>query len=182
MTNLPMPDGLTDKDLECVMLDIPPFKFMDRGWGASGRMPLKDVFYGDIPQLEYAQGLIGQKNAHATLLFGIHPSEGYAQEVTYALMGWDPEPIELDRITFFPSTVEGQDYKVVVATVLETTNLLEGRKRLEGLDHTDRFETYRPHVTLAYIKGAADVHEWMDKLSWVLEGRTYPVTLNLGLD
>lgn len=180
MANLPMPDGLTDKDLECVMLDIEPFKFMDRGWG--GNMPIHDLFYGKVPQLEYAQGLVGQKNAHATLLFGIHPSIGYVQEVTYALMGWDPEPIELDRVTFFQPTVEGQDYKVVVATVLETTNLLEGRERITQLDHTDRFDVYKPHITLAYINGEADVHEWIDKLSWVLEGRTYPVTLNLGLD
>lgn len=180
MPNLPMPEGLTDKELECVMLDIPPFKFMDRGW--DGKIPIEDLFYGKVPQLEYAQGLVGQRNAHVTLMFGIHPSVSYVRAVTEALAPWDPEPIELERITSFPSTVAGQDYSVIVASVVETTNLLEGRTLIEQLDYTDRFETYRPHVTLAYVNASVDVHEWIDNLSWILEGRTYPVTLNLGLD
>lgn len=181
MSNLPMPEGVSVQDLECVMLKILPFTYMERGWG--GNLPIQDLFYGKHPRLQYAQGLVGQRSAHVTLLFGIHPSTGYVREVAEALEGWTPEPIEFDRITYFPSSVEGQDYNVIIATVVETTNLLEGRERLEQLPHTDTFGVYRPHVTLAYIKGSADREEWIRGMDYILDGRIYPVSeVDYGLD
>ena len=181
MSNLPLPEGVTTQDLECVMLNIDPFRYMERGWG--GHLPIQDLFYGKSPELQYAQGLVGQRQAHVTLLFGIHPSTGYVRDVAEALDGWTPEPIELDRVTYFTPAVGGEDYKVVVASVVETTNLLEGRDRLTQLPHTDTFGVYRPHVTLAYINGKADVHEWVKMMGWVIDGRSYPITeIDYGLD
>jgi 2'-5' RNA ligase len=163
------------------MLNIPPFKYMERGWG--GPLPIEDLFYGKVPELQYAQGLVGQKQAHVTLLFGIHPGPGYVRDVAEALDGWTPDPIKLERVTYFPSSIKGQDYNVIIASVVETTNLLEGRDRLTQLPHTDTYGAYRPHVTLAYINGKADKYEWIKNMSWVLDGREYPITeIDYGLD
>lgn len=181
MPNLPMPEGLGNPDLECVMLDIAPFEYMDRDWDYS--MPLGDLFYGDIPELQYAQGLVGAKNTHVTLLFGIHPRSTYVQEVERVLDGWTPEPIIFNTISSFPSSIPGQDYNVIVAKVAKTTNLLEGHNRLLELDYTNSYPEYEPHVTLAYIKGSANVNQWIEKMRWVTDEYSYPVTrINNGLD
>ena len=180
MPNLPMPEGLTTSDLECVMLDIAPLDVR----GAYGKgLNEDDFFYGDIPELKYAKGPVAERNAHATLLFGIHPSPMYRRSVDAVLRGWEPEDLFIDHVGFFPSSIEGQDYNCIVGHVTPLPNLLEARARLEILDYTDRFTEYKPHITLAYIKGSADLQTWVSYMDEVFGNRTYEVTgLNYGDD
>lgn len=180
MPNLPMPDGLGIPDLECVMLDVEPLNIL-----ASYGMDVNkdDLFYGDIPELKYAQGAVGAESAHVTLLFGIHPSETYFEDVMNALEGWAPDDLMVREVGFFPSTTEGQDYKSIVAHIIPSANLLVARKRLEKLNFTSKFPEYNPHVTLAYIKGTADEKEWVRRLNVTYSRRVLtPLRLNLGLE
>lgn len=183
MPNLPMPEGLDTPDLECVMLDL-------------GELPVRDVFgsafeedelfYGDHPKLKYAQGAVAEDEAHVTLLFGIHPSETYIEDVLTALGDWQPDDVYIQEVSYFPSNVEGQDYTVIVGKVQLTANLMLARKRLETLDFTDKFaDNYQPHVTLAYIKGSKPkrIKRWTDTLGAYYANRVLtPHELNLGLD
>jgi 2'-5' RNA ligase len=175
-----MPEGLESSDLECVMLDLAP---LDVHAAFGPDLKEKHFFYGDVPELSYAQGPVAEKNAHVTLLFGIHPSETYVDDVMAALDGWTPEEIYVRKASYFPSTVEGQDYKCIVLEVVPSANLLNANKRLQALPHTDRFTEYKPHITLAYIKGDKNIDRWLNRLNVHYSNRIlYPTALNLGLD
>lgn len=181
MVNLPMPPSIDSTDLECVMLDVQNIS-LDRFY-AAGKISRDDLFYGDIPQLQYTQGAVCEREAHVTLLFGIHPSEVYVDDVMAVLDGWTPDDVLIKDVGFFPSSIEGQDYNVIVLNVVPTPNLLEARRRLEQLVYTDRFPEFKPHVTIAYIKGEADKDAWISALQGYFSNRVLvPTGLNLGLD
>lgn len=180
MPNLPLPEGITTKDLECVMLDLQP---IDVRAAFGPDLKEKHFFYGKVPELEYAQGPVAEKNAHLTLMFGIHPTDTYVDDVMEALGDWTPEDLFIRKASYFPSTVEGQDYKCIVLEVAPSANLLLARKRLEKLNYTDRFSEYKPHITLAYIKGDKNIDRWLNRLNVHFERRILtPTRLNLGLD
>jgi 2'-5' RNA ligase len=175
-----MPEGLENPDLECVMLDLAP---LDVHAAFGPDLKEKHFFYGDVPELSYAQGPVAEKNAHVTLLFGIHPSETYVDDVMAALDGWTPDEIYVRKASYFPSTVEGQDYKCIVLEVVPSANLLNANKRLQALPHTNQFTEYKPHITLAYIKGDKNIDRWLNRLNVHYANRIlYPTALNLGLD
>jgi 2'-5' RNA ligase len=171
-----MPEGLGTPDLECVMLKLAPLEVVDHlGKHASA----DDLFYGDTPELKYAQGAVGEKKAHVTLLFGIHPSPTYRRKVDAVLKGWKPETVHVTEVSTFPIRDEEQEYYVVKGDVKVTDNLREGRARIEVLDHTDGFPEYHPHVTLAYVKRTANIDMWVQYLDEVYGGKDFEVT---GLD
>ena len=180
MPNLPMPDGVEMTDLECVMLEVAPFN-VEAAMGDA--FSENDLFYGDHPNLEYAQGMVGETNPHLTLLFGIHPSDDYEMNVYLALDGWDLPDIMINEIGFFPSRIEGQDYVCIVAHVAQTAPLMAGNARLKELPHTDNFPNYLPHIALAYIKGSADKEEWLFRLNAAFGHKfVKPLALDLGND
>lgn len=159
-----MPEGKTTADLECVMLKLDPLDVPNLGED--------DLFYGDTPELKYAQGIVGHK-AHVTLLFGIHPSPSYRRNVDAVLKGWGPQDIYVNGVDVFPIRDPEQEYYVVKGDVAVTHNLREARARLETLDHTDGFPEYHPHVTLAYVKRSADIEKWVTELKKVFAHKNY---------
>lgn len=180
MPNLPLPEGVTIPDLECVMLDVEPFDVK----GAFGEnFDELDLFFGTHPNLKYAQGDVAADVAHVTILFGIHPSENYQEDVMTALDWWRPEDVLINEIGYFPSRVEGEDYNCIVAHVVKSVNLVTARRALEELPYTDPFPTYSPHITLAYIKGSANLEEWIFRMNAAFAHKIVKQTgLNLGLD
>jgi 2'-5' RNA ligase len=181
MANLPMPEGVTKSDLECVMLDVEPLHVLS-AYGMD--INQDDLFFGDIPELKYAQGPVGEVGAHVTLLFGIHPSETYFEDVMKALEGWVPDDVMIREVGHFNIKVDGEEKcKAIVAHVIPSANLLAARKRLEELDFSTEFTEYKPHVTLAYIKSSADVDTWVRRLNVAYSRRVLtPTALNLGLE
>lgn len=180
MANEPMPEGLTNKDLECVMLDVDELNVRE-AYGDD--LNEDDFYYGDLEgPLKYAQGPVGETEAHVTLLFGIHPSDTYEVDVITTLENWSiPDNVLLSSVDFFPSTVEGEDYVCIIAHVVPTADLVAANRNLRELPHTNAFDDYKPHVTLAYIKGTADRHEWIRRLTDSFAGKfVQALGLNLG--
>lgn len=185
MPKEPMPEGLTVTDLECVMLDVPT---MDIQKAIGEDLWNEDhLFYGDTPELKYAQGAVAEDGAHLTLLFGIHPSDTYERDILLTLTGWDMPDLLINEVKYFPSRVEGQNYICIYAEVVPSAALLAGRKSLEVLPFTSDFSEYKPHITLAYVKtdSGADTLEWISRLNSAFAHTFIPgenVSLNLGLD
>lgn len=179
MPNIPAPEGVGPADMECVMLDIAPLpvlKFMHEG-------AEKELFYGTTPELKYAQGAVGEKTAHATLLFGIHPNPSYRRNVDAVLRGWEPKDLLITHVDTFPIRREDQEYYVLIGKVSPSHNLRVARARLETLDHTDPFPVYQPHVTLAYVLREFDIAPWIQKLNEQYANSYHQVTgLNYGDD
>ncbi len=176
MPNLPLPEGLERMDLECVMLSVAPLDIH----GAYGEdLNEDDLFYGDTPELKYAQGAVAENNAHITLLFGIHPSPRYRKNVDSVLGKWKPGTLHVSGVSTFPIRDEEQEYYVVKGDVHVTRNLEEGRARIETLDYTDQFPEYHPHLTLAYVKRTADIDTWVKRLDEAFGGQDFEVA---GLD
>ena len=175
MANLPMPEGLEVQDLECVMLTVEELD-IHRAMGEAFNED--DLFYGTTPRLKYAQGAVSEFSAHVTLLFGIHPSDDYEMDVHLALENWDLPDVLIEKIGFFPSTVEGEDYVAIVAHVVKSAQLIAGNKLLQELPHTNEFE-YSPHITLVYLKGTADKDAWISRLEGALG---FKIVHSLGID
>lgn len=178
MPNLAMPKGLKESDLECVMLDIMPLDIR-RAYGPG--FDENDLFYGDIPELRYAQGDVASSSPHVTILFGIHPSPSYEDDVMRRIGNRIPKNIKVDMVGYFPSSVKGQDYYCIVAHVVPTADLLSLNRRLKEFPYTTKFDTYKPHITLAYIKTDANLPAWIERMEDAFGYRVYEVTgLNLG--
>jgi 2'-5' RNA ligase len=180
-----MPEGLTVSDLECVMLDVPLMDIQkavgEDLWNED------DLFYGDTPTLKYAQGAVAEEQAHLTLLFGIHPSDTYERDVLQSLHDWDMPDILINKVSYFPSREEGQNYICIIAEVVPSAALLAGRRNLEYLPYTSDFPDYKPHITLAYVRTdtGADTQGWIDALNSAFAHKFISfenVSLNLGLD
>lgn len=178
MADLLLPEGTKLTDLECVMLNVTPFD-VEMDMGEAYRE--EDLFYGDTEELNYAQGIVADTDAHVTLLWGIHPSNDYEEDVWVALDGWDFPRLLINEVGVFQTP--GTDYKVVVAHVVPSQALLAGRERLKTLDYTASVHPYKPHITLAYLKADADHKEWVYRLnSEYAHTFVEPIGLDLGND
>ena len=165
-----MPEDIEFGKLGVVMVEVGPLPSLDIvGEGAED-----DLFYGKDERLKYAQGDVGTSGGHVTVLFGIHPYGGWKSDTKAILSSWEPDDIEIESVDHFPSSVEGQDYSVIVGKVKKTPNLVNARERVELLPFSDRFaDNYTPRVTIAYIKGTADLEKWKSKLNQVYAGKTF---------
>lgn len=85
---------------------------------------------------------------HVTLLYGIHSKEANAQEIINYLKESKPITIKIKGISLF----ENPKYDVVKYEV-ESEDLVEMNKYIkEHFPNTQTFPTYKPHMTLAYVK------------------------------
>ena len=184
MANLPMPEGLKTSDLECVMLDVRPIEWEEGYFPklaelfGEGYNP-NDLFYGDTDELKYAQGAVYDSVPHVTLLFGIHPSLTYEEDVESVLHDWFTPDLMSQYVGFF----EGDDYYCIVAHLIPTAYLMNARRRLEALPHTTTYPEFKPHMTLAYIKKTANLQLWLERMNKTFANRVFYVAgLNLGKD
>ena len=184
MANLPMPEGLTTSDLECVMLDVKKIQW-EEGYTPTimdfmrGVWNPNDFFFGDTPDLKYAQGAVYDDTPHVTLLFGIHPSLTYEEDVQNVLYDWMTPDLMGKYVSFF----EGDEYYCIILHLDLTASLMNARRRLEALPHTTKYPEFKPHMTLAYIKKTANLQVWLERMNDAFANRVLHVAgLNLGLE
>jgi len=83
---------------------------------------------------------------HITILYGIHSEK--PTEVESFFRETKPLYVKLGRVNVFPNP----KFDVVVIDV-KSEDLEETNKKLaREIEYTNQYKTYRPHVTIAYVK------------------------------
>lgn len=85
---------------------------------------------------------------HVTILYGLHSDD--PAEVRRCLAGSKPIKLTLGRTSIFPAK-EGADYDVVKIDV-DSADLHRLNAEVAKCQHTNNHGSYKPHVTLAYVK------------------------------
>ena len=136
--------GIVVSKLGCVMLDVdgPPI---------SKLLPTTWLYSSSNPGRRWISG--AQDEGHVTLLYGLlDNANAIREDVDEVLDGWEPGQITTDHVGVFPSPFGDEDYSCIVAHLAVTDDLLDAHARLSLLPHIDTHPTYRPHVTLAYVR------------------------------
>jgi hypothetical protein len=89
---------------------------------------------------------------HVTVKFGLHTNN--VADVRRVLAGEPPITVRLGKTSLFPAK-EGAAYDVVKVDVDSPDLHRLNKKIADALPHTDTHPTYKPHVTLAYVKPGA---------------------------
>lgn len=91
-----------------------------------------------------------ETNIHVTVLYGLHTST--PESVEKAVSKIKPFHIKLGKISKF----EGLDYDVIKIEVIGS-DLNKANKVIANLPYTNKYKTYSPHCTIAYVKkGSCD--------------------------
>mgnify|MGYP001587775990 CR=1 FL=1 len=106
-----------------------------------------------IPDADLApNGRAGQSEAtapHVTVKYGLHTTD--VEDVRKVLAGEPPVTVTLGTTSFFPGSESGNGD--VVKIDVDSPDLQRLNKKIaEALDVTDTHPTYKPHVTIAYVK------------------------------
>lgn len=133
--------------LGCIMLDV--------DGSVMPKMPNEDyLYFTKNPDRFWIKGFVAGHTPHVTLLYGLLESGNtvYREYVDKVLSGWGIESVESDHVSFFESPYTDDPYYCIVAHIKVSNELLEGNQRLQLLPHINTFPTYKPHITIAYVK------------------------------
>ena len=154
--------GLDLPNLGAVMLPVEPFDIF--GEGRDKLLSVDDLYVSDNPKLWWVNGDVSDK-AHITLLYGLlQPAYVIRGAVDEVLAAWDkPEYLAPERITIFPSAVEGEEGYAAIVVEVDDPFIWDAHFRLSYLPHVNTFPEYKQHMTLAYVRMEKAQH-WMDVL------------------
>lgn len=180
--------GLNLNTLSCVMIDIDSVAMIgllaEKDILNFAEANKEDLYTSKDKDKFWVDGLVCQKSAHCTLLYGlIEAADNYSWHIKKVLTGWKIDSLEIESVDSFDSPTEDEPYYCIVGHVKITPELLEGHQRLELLPHINTFGGYKAHISLAYIKkDAAAQSRWVKTFSKALVGEKLKVedTLNFG--
>lgn len=136
--------GISIAGLGCVMFDVEPLPVADV-------VPADWAYVSSNPERHWIKGL--EAGDHITLLYGLLSNANTIRAaVDEVLDGWEAGPLSLGSVGSFPSTFEDEPYACIVGHVKVTPELLDAHARLSLLPHIDTHPTYRPHLTLGYVR------------------------------
>jgi hypothetical protein len=105
-------------------------------------------FSASIPAEHLADDGV-EKDIHATVKYGLHTDD--PESVRHVIAAQSPITYRVGPTSLFPAT-ESAPYDVLKMDV-ESDDLHNANRRLsDSLAHTTTHPTYRPHVTVAYLK------------------------------
>lgn len=167
--------GIDAGRLGCIMIDVEKIPVSDV-------IPADALWFKEDEPDSHTQGAVSENEPHVTLLYGLMRSGlELKKHVDAVLTDWSEEFVTIDKVDFFYSNDPHDKYITIIALVKVTDELLEANGRLRMLPHIDTFATYKPHITLAYVKESSDWKEYIDTLNSDLAGLNVPVTgLNYG--
>lgn len=159
-------------DLGCIMLDVKPLEILSLVDG--GEKDLVEV----TDRHDHQMGAVAEIEPHVTLLYGLLENGNvWKDKVDTVLDDWKLDTVKIEDVSYFNLP----DSYAVIAHIEKTTDLLDGHNRLTLLPHINTFSTYKPHMTLAYIKKEADLGKWLTSLNEQYAGKELKVTgLNYG--
>lgn len=135
--------GILPGERGCIMADVEPLTVRDV-------IAAEDLYLPEGEEEDY--GIISETEAHVTLLHGLDRSGlEMKKHVDTLLEGWSLEEVEISSVGYF-DTSDSTPYYPLIAELVITPKLLDANGRLRKLMHMDTHPTYRPHITLAYIK------------------------------
>lgn len=162
--------GVNLDTLGCVMLDVEPIN-------TAAFIETSDLYFTTNEKRFWINGDKGQK--HVTLLYGLLPSvrQWHVDRILDGMylptrLEFDGDPIK------FESPYEDENYECIVAPV--RLNCVGGlNDRLSMLPHVKTFQTYKPHVTIAYVRKGWYA-ENRDALNYVSHLKPQATGLNYG--
>lgn len=123
---------------------------------------------------------------HVTLLYGVHSH--LPEETQSVLSGQNPFEVKLGRVSIFTTSNE---FDVVKIEAISPSLFYYNYLLRTHLDNTPAYDSYRPHVTIAYIKKTADYthlvgHDFFLNWQWTANtvvfsstsGEKTPIRLN----
>lgn len=136
--------GINIAALGCVMLDVDPIPTADM-------LPADWAYTSTHPDRRWINGL--DAGDHITLLYGLLSNANTIRPaIEEVLDGWEPGRLEIESVGSFPSTFDDEPYECIVGHIKVTDQLLDAHARLSLLPHIDTHPTYRPHLTLGYVR------------------------------
>ena len=106
----------------------------------------------------------GRENEmHVTVLYGIHSE--HSTKAKKSLKGVSPVKVKLGKVSAFTNP---EKFDVVIIEVISKDLEKLNRKLRNELPFTNKYDEYRPHVTIAYVKNGKGndykgVNEWEGK-------------------
>lgn len=167
--------GINLDKLGCIMLDVEPLKGLN--------VSEDKLYYAKNKERFWVNGLVFNKVAHLTLLYGLLQSGSEIKDlVDQVLTEWYMPGVEIDHVGFFNSPYPDEPYYCIVGHVKVNDDLMEGHQRLEFLPHINTFAGYKPHITLAYVKKDEKIRdEVMEYFNKALKDQPLKVTgINYG--
>lgn len=147
------------RSLGAVMLPID-------GFNVSGRIPggRDDLYESKNPDLWHVRGAVGEVNPHVTLRFGLLQPAWDTREIIHELLiedGLLPKYGEFDQVYRFDSPYENEPYSCIALGVKTDPDLLDAHNALGMLPNVATYTTYKPHVTIAYVRREA-AEKWVE--------------------
>ena len=128
------------------------FNLSDGSYTRTQGSPLESLtkLVDAIPDSELADdGKESPESFHITVKFGIHDNE--PDDVRSAVEGFGPVEVTLGKVSIFAGS-DDKDYDVVKVDI-EGESIHRLNKLIsESVEVTDTHPTYKPHLTLAYVK------------------------------
>jgi len=160
----------------CVMLDtkpVPLADFLEDEWMREWE------YVSDDPDKKWVKGF-NTDEQHITLKYGLLANANTIKDDVDALLddiNFFESDMYIDHVSYFD---QSDDYKCIIGHVMGDGELERANARLSYLPHIDTFVTYRPHVTLGYVKSEY-LHQAISALSLHLyHYRLLPTGINYG--
>jgi 2'-5' RNA ligase len=135
--------------------------------------PLNDLIHGREDEI------------HITLLYGVHTESSY--QAQSMLSGQNPFEVRLGCVSIFTNN---KDFDVVKIEAISPSLFYFNQLLKTNIQNTPSYNTYHPHVTIAYIKkdlyqnlvGSSNFRDWRWTASSVIfsstSGEKTPIRLN----
>lgn len=135
----------------------------------------EDLYYADPTEAKWVQGIVSEDVPHVTILYGLMRSAKELQwHIAQLLEGFELVSVTIERVGFFHSNQPRLNYKAIIAELEVDDKLREANGRLGMLPHMNTFSSYKPHITLAYVKDSSDYKGYVEKLNAKLKGVRVP--------